>query len=376
MRYTARGWEFPVLLGPLALFILGQFSFGQAAEAADFPSLHLTQTVKTTFPWPLLAPSALKTSPSGDVYFQMAAPGGDWFHGPVVRVSADGRNRTEFDLKSVSASEVAGRPFRIKSFDVDKAGNIYMLVLLSDKPQASSILGRDKPRPVSGTGVAIVEFDSEGRYESATFLEHAFTPSRITYVSEGSFWVSGALRTSASPDDPPQPFVGIASSSGSVRTLELADDPAREFASAPPAGLPRERLSNMALDAPTARGGDGNIYFMRQGNPAHVYVITPAGDTLKHLRLKLPAANALPNDMKIAGGSIVVCFMVPRSSSGELANTLDPIYSLYDAEDGSLQGTYRPTKEASGFFAGYTAEEGFEFLTAIDGNPAIKFAKP
>jgi hypothetical protein len=108
----------------------------------------------------------------------------------------------------------------------------------------------------------------------------------------------------------------------------------------------------MALDAPTARGTDGNIYFMRRGNPAQVCVITPAGDTLRHLKLNLPAANAQPNDMKIAGAKIVVCFVVPIFSSGEFANTLDPIYLLYDAEDGSLLGTYRPSREASGMFAG------------------------
>jgi hypothetical protein len=359
----------------LLLGAFGGAGLAQTVTVAELPGLRLEKTVKTSFPSSGGRWSTLKANRSGDVYFQLA-PRGNGTQGAVVRISGDGRNQTEFDLGKVSASEVSGRPYQIRAFEIDKQGNVYLLAALGDKPE-SSALARDKPRPPGGASrIAIIQFDSDGRYESALFLNHMFEPSRITFISDGSFWVSGASFPGTSIDVPPQPFLGLVSSQGDVRVVELADDPAKEFASAVPKGLPREQLSTMAINAPSALGSDGNIYFLRGGNPAHAFVVTIGGDVLRHFKLKVPVEGAHVTDLKVADGKILVCYSVPRSTSGEGSNSLTPIYSLYDMEDGNLIGTYRGSEEVRGSLAGYSAENGFEFLTAIDGYHAIKYGRP
>jgi hypothetical protein len=278
---------------------------------------------------------------TGNIYTQLAPgrnPGGQ-----VTRISADGQRLTRFSLDSVAG---VAPDASIDNFAVTPRGEVFALGYSGDVPQ-------------------LFIFRDDGQFDSARKFDLEISSSNFAVFSTGEFLARGT-KTSGPPDKQRQEvFTGLFDRNGRfVKPITLEDEiEFKERADFKDRAdyLNASRATNATLAFSQAiSADDGNVYLVRSPKPLSVDVVSPGGEVLRQLTLKPPNPSFQAGDVKVAGGKIVVEFIlkVPGDRQNRIS---DFSYSVFDAESGEkLLDNYWPAVP-EGIFACYTPNY-FTFL--------------
>ena len=108
-------------------------------------------------------------------------------------------------------------------------------------------------------------------------------------------------------------------------------------------------------------GSDGNIYFVLDGDPMKVAVVSPAGDVLRTLTLRGPLKLDVIDGIWVSGSRMLVSYESQADSP-----KARHIYVLYDTETGEVERMYRPD------FAGVPAcLDGDQISVLMQNNSGI-----
>lgn len=228
---------------------------------------------------------------------------------------------------------------------------------------------------------AILNYASDGTYKSSIKLDtppgaEDWDPYQVGVFSSGDLLISGLIDDATNKIS--YPFTGVFSSSGQFRKeVSLSDD--EKVQKMVQQGDPRlvsvdNPYSNRAVSlGQMLSADDGNLYLMRNAYPPIFYVISPAGELVRHFTVNVDGRVLSAH---ISGHRIALV------SEDEGGNTNTATISVVDLE-GKPIATYRDdAKHEQGplgnALACYTSNpDRFTFLgTTSDGYLQFKIAEP
>jgi hypothetical protein len=298
----------------------------------------------------------------------------------VIKISREGKVQASISPSARPQFSDAG----FDPFAVDLRGNLYWVAYQTKKY---------KDKAMEYGEVSLVVFDEEGNYDSVIRLDNLLAPRQLAVFPSGEFLISGE-RLDEEQRGTGQPFTAIFDRAGRLmKELELPDDieeQREELRSAvdprmeqQTAGdqLPAPKPQGQAVPAQTnplpskteqfqlalSRGkavaaDDGNIYLMRAISPPVIYVIAPGGGVARRLSLKPPDPDALPLEMKVAGGRVAMMFVTPDTKGRLTKHTL----VIANTESGEVIAHYPTGAEVGGALACYSPD-AITFLSATQG---------
>lgn len=272
---------------------------------------------------------------------------------PLLRLARDGRETVTFSLDQVPDETVRGGSF--EDYAVDLRGRVYLLTHVR--------------QPDSEAQTAIVRFSRDGHYDSTINIDASFIAWKLGVFPSGELLLSGLKEGQGKGEPAGVSAIGVFSSTGEVvkvfspqEDVKLNYDGNRETSET-------EGLAAIGT-SPIAPGEDGNIYLMRPGSKASIYVISPAGTVVRRLAITPPHDGFRAWDMRIGGGNIVVEFVQKHDDTTRSDRV---IYSIFDSE-GTRVIDYLSSTEVGGHLACYSPN-GFTFLApSPSGRLAIRRA--
>jgi hypothetical protein len=283
-----------------------------------------------------------KCDPDGNLYIRKYASDRPLL-GPVVKIDSEGKRAALFDPVAFSRLELD----RADAFSPASDGGLYQI--------AQS--GVVKPR------IYVLHFSSDGSPSSPTRLEADFEVYSFAAFLNGNLLVSGFERDVTNRNDAGRAVTEVFSADGRLLAQLSFDQP-------PVAAKPTEKPGAKAVgeagkSAPTLDladaevSVDGNLYAMRNSSPALIYVISPAGQVVRTLKVNAPVAGATPGTFHVSSNRLAVSF------GKDGIQMLDVI----DAQTGRWIATYFDPGELGTSFACYSADDGvFTFLNLGEGN--------
>jgi hypothetical protein len=283
---------------------------------------------------------ALSCDAEGNLYFRLVPPFADTATSNLAAVSEvtrDGRAGPQFFASDIPGFE-ASRDF-FGSFTVESAGDV--LFLYRSCP--------DSPGPCHE---AIARFGPDGKFKSSIALATGdFDPQQAVAFPSGTLFLSG-IKTTA--DRTRLPEAAIYGARGQLLTeVSLPDS-----SSLPePSGLAPEGARTIVTT-------DGNhlAYLTRNMRRAVLYTINERGQVLAHPPLAQPFVNAVPEDIRFAGGGRVLVQFAKRDPQG--ASYPGYFFSLVDAATGKAASTYTGDASAGGLVGCLLPGSGLEFLVS------------
>jgi hypothetical protein len=267
--------------------------------------------------------------------------------GPVVKIDPDGKRIALFDPAAFSKLTLD----RADAFSPASDGGMYQIA-------QSGILN---PR------IYVLHFSSDGSPASPTLLDADFEVYTFAAFAGGNFLVSGMKRDVLDKNDRGRNFTAVFSADG--RELAQLTFPQRREAMKTGAktGVQKSALKEVAKAAPSLdlaeaeAGRDGNLYVMRSSSPPLVYVIAPAGDIMKTIKVAAPLPGGTARAFHVSGNRLAILFWNDDSRQ--------QIVVIADAQTGRKIASYGDPTGLGPSLACYSADEGvFTFLKLGEGN--------
>jgi len=282
----------------------------------------------------------------GNVYYR---PGDATSSGPIVRVSADGRNVTTIDLKSLPDF---GGSDRIIAWTNGLRGEIHLIAYNNE----------GKP--------CLLTFDDAGQVKSSGKLDSEFIFLHLAVFPTGELLAAGLEEHKEKNETLGEPYTAIFDRNGTpLKELNFSGDVKDHSMKE---GSNESRLGPVIALGDEVPADDGNIYVMRKAEKHPIFVISPAGEVVRKLNLVPPREGWDWYDFFVAGGKLVIEAFKPNSGGQKSS---DILYSLYDTESGERQLDYEITPEISGPLVCYVPNQ-FTFLTVQDNGLSITHAVP
>jgi len=264
--------------------------------------------------------------------------------GPLVRISADGRQ-----VANISLDSAPGFPkdVPLEAWALGLRGEVHILASKFGKPY-------------------LVNFNDDGDFESVAKLEGNFGVSEIAVFPTGELLIAGSKLPEEGGREKPVPFTAIFDRNGVLlKKLRFESDVQAKDVDAEeePSGL--ETGEAVPAD-------DGNIYLMPSIQEPSIVVISPAGEVVRRLKVAPPSDFPLLANFGVAGGKIAMSFFRPNNDAQDSDTNL---YSLYDAETGERVMDFMPAAEAGGDFLCYSPDQ-FTVLDVRDDGLFLAHAAP
>lgn len=311
-----------------------------AAQAvAQAPiALTITETHRLSTAAQLVLP--LKCDGSGNIYGRFRS--GARFQ--VMEFSPDGSQKSSYsDLSDPELKDAFP-----EDFAVTENGEVYELLKLWK----------------SRSFVMIFSGDGQMASKAELVTRQPVNLSHIVALPQDRFFVTGSVAGDETGKGAGKPFNAIFDSSGKLlRQITLKGD------SKPKETKPEDHVgdANPAIKWGRAVGGDdGNIYVMRQGSPAVVYVVSQAGTVVRTLKVPPPVTNASGTQLAINQGRIAIEFSIP-----EATDVSDTRIRVVNAQTGQKIADYSITPEIGEAVACFRDDGGLTFLRQTDSWPRI-----
>jgi hypothetical protein len=167
--------------------------------------------------------------------------------------------------------------------------------------------------------VYVVSYSSDGSLRSKAKLDaEFFVPYQIAVFPSGELLVSGINgpynRT---------PVTAVFTADGKLikQIYEPEDEDGRKRADAGEAGFrpaDMESSNDFVVRGDAELGSDGNVYLLRAGSPALIYVISAKGEIQRKLRIPSPDSGLTAERLKSAPGSLAISFLRPGMNTGTI----------------------------------------------------------
>jgi hypothetical protein len=258
---------------------------------------------------------------------------------PVAKIDAEGKRAALFDPVAFSQLQLD----RADAFSPDPDGGLYQIA-------SSGVL---KPRNY------MIHFSSDGTPSSPIQLDADFELYEFAPFSSGNLLVSGLQRDPGNKADAGHPLTAVLSADGRV-LAQVSFGPAfgptatSGKSAMKAAGVDKQKPAP-GLDLSDAEvGSDGNIYALRRSSPALVYVISPAGNIVRTLKVSAPITGVMPDAFHVSKNRTAISFWNDDQSRALVVS---------DAQTGQRIATYSGAATLGQSFACYSADDGvFTFL--------------
>jgi hypothetical protein len=260
--------------------------------------------------------------------------------GPIVKIDPEGKRVAFFDPVAVSQLKLD----RADAFSPAPDGGLYQI----------AAVGIAKPQ------IFVLHFSSDGSSASPIHLDADFQPFQFAPFAGGNLLLSGFQRDSQNRSDPGRPFTAVFSADGRMLAqISFESSPKPVPRSAKTVAKPTTSAADKpapTLDLSDAEAAlDGNIYVLRRSSPALIYLISPAGQILRTLKIKSPTPGVMPNTFHVSANRVGISFWDEKTSTQTLV--------VADAQTGRPIATYSDPGGLGPSFACYSADEGaFTFL--------------
>lgn len=272
----------------------------------------------------------------GNVYMRPVSGQATSLSGQILRISSDGLNSMPFNPGVVPEFKEA-KDIAIEDFTVSRDGQVYALVSILDKEGKSNVV--------------VLEFSDDGHSASLTRIDAGFQPRQMALFFSGQFLLSGLWQSdppknkagfSAESEREQRPFLGIFDRRGKlVQEVHLPGD-VRFDPPAKPDSKNAENPAGTAVDLSRAvTGEDGSVYFLRPGPRPTIYVISSAGEVLRHFAINPPSEHAKNSSVFLAAGRLAFDFFEPGSKSSPRTRLL---VLVVDAQTGAELWIYEPSR--------------------------------
>ena len=206
----------------------------------------------------------------------------------VVRVAADGKKTTRFELVGIAADPKSDE-MSVAATSVDGRGRLYALVRTRRADQWSQF---------------VVDFDATGQPKSKTEVDFGeIQIDRFAVFGSGDLLLLGYRQQPRGPRIAVMPGTG-----GALRDVlglphTLTEDPTLEVSDRqPPPVISRAET-----------GSDGRAYFVRAATKPVVYAVTDQGDMTEVLELAATPRDASLTDFKVSGQRLAAIYFKERS---------------------------------------------------------------
>lgn len=296
----------------------------------------------------------------------------------VERIPIVGADERAFGIVFPTACDQQGRAFVKLSWG--EPGNVEPLLRLSDKgavevqfDTSGELINRYAVRPDGGVVMLhsdgkykfLDNFAPDGKHESSVRLEPPptpFFPSQLAVFPSGEVFISGLQY---------QPHykasAAIYGATGSlIKQPTFDEDEKREQEIATESGA--QKVNAEAIDKSVATAGDdGLVYLMRPTTPAVVYVISPAGDVLRTLRVVAPMGAGAPwFGLRVVKNRLLIQFR--RDCAANVSSCVGSIYAILDATTGKRLATYETNKDTAGTIACYVPDPDRFFIFSLSAD--------
>ena len=291
----------------------------------------------------------IKCDTAGDIFVRFAQV--QPLAAPIIKITPSGERTAFFSI----GSDLENRGGTISDFSPAEDGGMYAL---------SS----------SSAGFKILHFSKEGRVASATQLDLQWAVDLNQFVAlpDGKFFLSGTTAKTTGTKREGDPFNMIVDDQGKLlREVTFPQD------STPQLKNKKDKQADAAeeLNAPVAfgkasLGDDGSIYIMRSSSPVLFFVVSPAGELIRKLKVSSPIRNGGAKMFDVRKGRLAIEFR--RLATGD--GPQEEVYRVVNTGNGQLLFDYLPVPGRGGW-ACYDGDE-FTFLGAENQQEVIVRAAP
>ncbi|MGB9071828.1 MAG: hypothetical protein WCC22_04095 [Terriglobales bacterium] len=277
----------------------------------------------------------------------------------VLKVSADGTKATHFRVTSAPGFEHSEHS-AVQAFAVSPDGDIYIATTM---PPSDPYLLR---------------FDRDGQYRSSIKLESegATAVMQLAVLSSKFFFVSGSRF--GGKNDPIKSFAGVFDDNGRmVATVKFPPPEKRKAGRSSSGSAHTEESSLQKLESTldtnslslAESGGDDNVYFTRYEPGGPTYVVSPAGEVLKQIRLDAPKETGFElQAAKAAGGRLAIMYVGQPPDGG----TSPVKIFVYNVHTGEKAATYfYRTFEIGNALACYSPDDTFTFISSEENGKML-----
>ncbi len=284
-------------------------------------------------------------------------PAGRSLPSSIVRISADGRKATPFSLASVPGFDKAV----ISAYSVGLDDRVYVLAAKDDDGY-------------------VVTFDKDGQFGSASKLEvvKGSLLMRIGVTARDLYFIGGAQRKgekkirseiNAIFDSHGQVVASVELGQARIGDgdINISDPPIVDTDR-----MARDQKLQDLVDLSIVRGAeDGNFYFSRFEAKGPIFVVSPAGQVVRQIRLvppKDPGSELL--DIKLSKGRLAVGYEGEPPAGGTAPVTID----VYDAQTGDFLAQYHHENWQIGTAWACFSPDSFTFISS-DENGKMRLVK-
>ena len=279
----------------------------------------------------------------------------------VLKVSADGTKATHFSISAAPGFEHSAHSL-VQAFAVSPDGDVYIATTM---PPSDPYLLR---------------FDNDGKYRSSIKLdaEGATAVMQLAVISSKFFFVSGSRFWSK--NDPINSFAGVFDDNGRMVATVKFPPPEKDKAersSSESAHTEESSLQKLGSTLDTNNlslaesGGGGVVYFTRHGPGGPTYVVSPAGEVLREIRLDAPKESESDFELqavKAAGGRLAIMY-----EGKPTAGRTPPVrIFVYEVNTGKNVATYfHRNPEIGSALACYSPDDSFTFISSDENGKMV-----
>ncbi len=270
-----------------------------------------------------------------------------------------GRERAALPIRKISPEgNLAGSFGVLGAFPYDRTDGGIEVV---GRGVFATADGRVFQAAVGHDGVFVVEFAPDGSVKAKTKLatDSSTTPWLLAVFKSGEY-----LLTATTGMDNLTPFTGVFAGDGRLlkKIYEPEDEEARKKAS--PADWRSRPIgtvggADFVSRGDVAAGSDGNVYLLHGTvSPALVYVISPAGEVVRKLRLDAGDPDLLARSIKFYSGRLAIEF-----DRWFNFDSHQNVIKITDLEGNSIADyRMRPVEGNNALYLAGYGSEGFTFV--------------
>jgi hypothetical protein len=274
------------------------------------------------------------------------------------------------------------------TFDIQQAGVDFYSVdyFISEGGELSALGWQRGSRSV--TGVFVAAFGKDGAFKSATKLAvpeseaqtkevpvtfPTIAPHTLGVFPDGDFLITGLTipTTKATTEGGVpvrHPYTAVFRSDGSlVKEVNFRDDKRIEDAidqgdhSTVPDGSREAAFTGGSI----IEGIDGNLYLWRRTSPLLIYVVSPAAEILRTIKIAAPKNGMMPDNVVAYKGSLAVLFVMGLNGEKKIVVT--------DQQTGELRDSFDVDNDLGVALTCYTPPD-FVFLGTDHGRLCLRRA--
>jgi hypothetical protein len=276
----------------------------------------------------------------GNLYFRQILMGGRRaMTSPVVRIDAGASHALLFDFNSLNGKDGIDS-LQVLDFSVQDS-TLYLLATAADD------------------NVRVLAYAPDGQLKQVLTLDHGVSPRKLAVMPSGEFLVFGIATGGKQDPKDPSSFV--------YSPVARIYDRTGRFAANVEMKLEGVNLNDskvaagdkfQSVDLALAGNGADGVYLLTYAQKPRLYVVSPAGEVVRHFELWTPEPDLRPFAMRVKGTQLLVEFSRFAQGNENSVST----FVTYNSYSGDHISVYRLAGDTGGIFGCYDWRGGFTFF--------------